>query len=935
MTAERWAQIQQVFDAAAEMDPGRVEPFLDSACEGDLELRREVESLLRARESSSGFLERPAYADAGPSPMAPGSHIHHYEIVSLLGRGGMGQVFLARDTRLGRAIALKLLSQTPDLGSWLLRFEQEARSASALSHPNVCVIYEINQTERGDHYIAMEYVAGVSLRERLAHGWIPSAQALDIALQIASGLGAAHKAGIVHRDIKPENIMLRDDGLVKLLDFGVAKLLSPQLSEAQETAASEALLTQPGMLVGTVKYMAPEQARGGAVDARADLWSLGVVLYEMLSGHAPFAGNTQTDVLVAILATEPAGLSETKNRVSPHLAKIVGRLLAKDPRARYQTAEELTNDLQAMRSEPAPTPLRRLLPRPMAAALIVMATVVVLAAAGLFFYLRRGATPKTASIPLTDLSEYRRVVAVLPFENLSHDAAQEYFSQGITEEISGQLSKLASLQLISRAAVARHRSSLGNLREVAQDLGAGSLVTGSVRQSAGRVRVNVELIDSKTERTLWAEQYDRVLKDIFAVQSDIATRIAGKLGAALSPAEQQNIERRPTENLEAYQLYLQSGALPLSDRKDNLKAIALLQKAVALDPRFALAIARMSYRQQFESFLGQPEYANLAVESALKALAIDPNLPQAHFSLASAYWQKGQVAQARLSFLKALELDPNLVEAMNNYSLLELDAGRIDQAVYWAARSFRLNSNSGNAYYHLTAPLMRLDDDATTERWLQEGERRHPNESRLTFLRGMFDYVYRGKKSESLKRIRAAAAAEPENEDLRTIASDISLMAGAPDIDQTLKRAAELAPDTPGPILAESNQLKYAWLMLRHGNSAKAMPLIDKAEQGALETMQKGDESYSPRLEAAAVSTLRGNHQKALEWLEAAYATGDNDHRALELDPLLEGLRGEARFKDLLKRMVEDVTRMRDRSRQQLPELFAPRQNTERAAGRP
>ena len=935
MTAERWAQIQQVFDAAAEMDPGPAASYLDSACEGDLELRREVESLLRARQSSSGFLERPAYADAGPSALAPGSRIHHYEIVSLLGQGGMGQVFLARDTRLGRAVALKLLSRTPSLGSGLLRFEQEARSASALSHPNVCVIYEINQTENGDHYIAMEHVAGVSLRQRLARGSIPLPETLDIALQIASGLGAAHKAGIVHRDIKPENIMLRDDGLVKLLDFGVAKLLSPPPGEAQETATSDALLTLPGMLVGTVKYMAPEQARGAAVDARADLWSLGVVLYEMLSGHAPFAGSTHTDVLVAILAAEPAGLSEAKNRVSPRLAKIVGRLLAKDPRARYQTAEELTNDLQAMRREPASTPLRRLLPRRMVTALTVMAAVVVLVAVGLFFYLHRGAAPKAASIPQTDPGEYRRVVAVLPFENLSHDAAQEYFSQGITEEISGQLSKLASLQLISRAAVARHSSSLGNLREVALDLGAGSLVTGSVRQSAGRVRVNVALIDSKTEHTLWAEQYDRVLKDIFAVQSDIATRIAGKLGAALSPAEQQSIERRPTENLEAYQLYLQSVALPLSDRKDNLKSIQLLKKAVALDPRFALAIATMSYRQQLQSFLGEPEYANLAVESALKALAIDPNLPQAHFSLASAYWLRGQVSQARLSFLKALELDPNLVEAMNNYSLLELDAGRIDQAVYWAARSFRLNSNLGNAYYHLTAPLMRLDDDATTERWLEEGERRYPNESRLTFIRGIFDYVYRGRKSESVKRIRAAAAAQPENEELRTMASDISLMAAAPDIEQTLKRAAELAPDTPGPVLAESNQLKYAWLLLRHGNSARAMPLIDKAEQSALETLRKGDESYVPRLELAAVSTLRGNHQKALEWLDAAYATGDNDHRALELDPMFEGLRGEARFNELLKRMIEDVARMRDRSRQQLPEIFANGQIIERASGRP
>ena len=312
-----------------------------------------------------------------------------------------------------------------------------------------------------------------------------------------------------------------------------------------------------------------------------------------------------------------------------------------------------------------------------------------------------------------------------PFDNISHDPAQDYFSAGITEEINGQLCKVATLQLISRAAVARYKSPL-NLRQIAQELGAGSLVTGSVREDTGRVRVNVQLVNSDTERTIWAEQYDRELKDIFAVQSDIAIRIANALGAVLSPSEQEHIEKRPTDNLEAYQLFLQSQAIPRRVGKENLRAIGILQKAMEMDSRFALALAWLAYRQVLQSYLDNEQYLDLGIENAHRALSIDPNLAEAHFALASGYWEKEQSAQARLSFMKALELNPNFVEAMKNYSLMQVEAGRPDEGLYWAGRALHLAPNSDNSYYHLSWPLLLLGDDTTTERWLREGNSAFP-----------------------------------------------------------------------------------------------------------------------------------------------------------------------------------------------------------------
>ncbi len=855
-----------------------------------------------------------------------GNRLRQYQVLSLLGAGGMGEVYLALDTRLHRRVALKFLPRNPHfLRDQLRRFEQEARAASALSHPNVCVIYEINETESGDHYIAMEHVEGVTLRERLSAGPVPLEEALEITRQVASALSAAHQAGIIHRDIKPENIMLRPDGLVKLLDFGVAKLY---VGEQKPTADLSILRTQPGVVVGTLRYMSPEQARGSEVDARADLWSLGVVFREMLTGSPPFLGTTQTDVRVAILTKEPASLSAMQPRVAPPLEKVDQRLLAKNPQARYQSAGELLRDLELVRSElTPPRSWRNPLHSPSLPRMLIFTAVIILLVAaigaGFLYYLRGGAT-KSSSNRVSE-SDHRRVVAVLPFQNISNDASQEYFSSGMTEEINGQLSKVASLQLISRAAVAQYKGSRGNLRQIASDLGVGSVVTGSVRQNAGRVRINVELVDTGNDHTVWAEQYNRELKDIFAVQSDIAVRIAQALGAALSQSEREHIDKPPTRNMAAYQLYLESLALPLAASKDNLQAIQMLRKAWTMDPQFALALARISYRQMFQAYLGDPHYGDRAIETARKALSIDPNLAEAHFALASAYWEKGESSKARFSFLKALELKPNFVEAMNNYSLEELDSGRADQAMYWAARSFHLAPTSGNSYYHLAGPLLLLGDDATTLHWLTEGEEHHPNAARVNYIHAILDFVHLGKREEGLRRIRDALHTRPDDEELLGLLVEMTLVTGDPEAMERLQHLAQTGPQGVGQVLVETNRLKLAYLLLRQGDTRMATPLVEEAENTAQKAIQEGNETYFPRIELAAVYSIRGNTLKAFEWLELAYATGAREYLSLEIDPFFEKLRADPRFKEIVGRMANDVARMRERAREELPEIFLPR----------
>ena len=572
-------------------------------------------------------------------PLSPGTKLGQYEVVMAIGAGGMGEVYRARDTKLGRDVAIKVLHQEMATDSnRLRRFEQEARAASALNHPHIVTIYEIGEHE-GTPYIAMEYVKGKTLRELLADGPLPIDKLMRYASQMAEGLAKAHQAGIVHRDLKPENIIITEDGYVKILDFGLAKLAVPgEIGSELATAVKEG--TTPGTILGTVGYMSPEQAKGESADFRSDQFSLGLIVYEMASGAAAFQKEAAAQTLAAIIESEPEPLSERNADAPPALEGIVARLLSKNVDGRYDSTGDLSKDLSALRDGligsnvtsrgiTAATAKRPL-------SWVGLAAISLSLVLGAWWWLRLSRFPPEQPAA-AETERAPQVIAVLPFENIAADSSQDYFSAGMTEEISNQLSKLASLRVLSRAAVEPYRDTQ-DLSGMASELGVSSVVTGSVRVASDRVRVSVQLVNTQSKQTLWSEQYDRDLEDIFEVQSDVALQVVAALDTTLSAGEQERIETRPTESVAAYDLYLRAMdntmATGAAGRREQL---SLLQQAVELDPTFALAYALMARVLFFLAYLGDPAYAQQAIEMANRAIELQPDLSFGHSALGTAY----------------------------------------------------------------------------------------------------------------------------------------------------------------------------------------------------------------------------------------------------------------------------------------------------------
>src|SRR6266496_2412125 len=639
MTPAQLQKIKEIFQGALDCEPDKVSAFLETACQGDKILRHEVEALLTAHQQAGNFIEAPIAGLAaniiqkGQTGLLIGRTIGHYKISKRIDAGGMGEVYLASDVIAGRKAALKLLPAhlTGD-AERLNRFQQEAHAVAGLNHPNIVTVYEIG-TDDSVQYIASELIEGETLRERLARGSMELSEAVDIAIQVAGALAAAHSAGVVHRDVKPENIMLRPDGYVKVLDFGIAKLAEQEVPATM--AEEEALLlveTNLGSILGTVRYMSPEQARGAPVDKRTDIWSLGAVLYEMAAGHAPFTGETPREVMTAILATEPPPLHSYTAQIPSELQPIVGKALRKDPEERYQNANELLAALKGLR-------------RKLEFAAEIMAK-----------------------------SPPKKSIAVLPFENLS-DKANAYFADGIQEEILTRLSRIGDLKVISRTSTQRFKNSPEDISHIAKQLGVANILEGIVRKAGDQVRVHVQLIDAESDSHLWAERYDRKLTDIFAVESDIAAKIADALRAKLTGAEQRAIASRPTENSEAHQLYLR-GRFFWNKwlGPDFDKSRQYYQQAIELDPNYALAYAGLAdfYGFAFAVGLLPPEekWAKMEEFMANKALELDPTLGEAYTPLAAAklYYHR-EWATAERDFRRGLELSPNFAEMHAHYAV--------------------------------------------------------------------------------------------------------------------------------------------------------------------------------------------------------------------------------------------------------------------------
>ena len=705
MKDERWQQVEHLYHSAVAKPASERSDFLVEACAGDEELRREVESLLAYEDRAETFIESPALeiaarmmADEHLRTVRVGESFNQYRIVSQLGAGGMGEVYLADDTRLRRRVALKFLSTalTKDKRH-LHRFELEARAIAAMSHPNACTIHEVIETEEGRHCIVMEYVEGVALRERMMGGPIKVNEAVDVAIQIASALSSAHAAGIVHRDIKPENVMVRRDGYVKVLDFGLAKLAdtTPELVNSQvETRAIE-LKTTPGMVMGTVAYMSPEQARGVSVDQRTDIWSLGVVLYEMVAGRKPFSGGTATDVIVSIIGREPDPLSTAAPQATA-LHRIVMKALAKEPNERYQTAEEIAAVLKNLKRElelggdrehyqatSALSSGRRFFNDATRSRAMVFAALAVIAGIALLAAVWFARTSRIARPSGTAI----RSLAVLPMANVSGDQSQDYFADGMTETLISGLARVAALRVPSRTAVMQFKGSQKPLKQIAGELNVDAVVEGSVQRTGDKITVEVRLVDSSTEEQLWTRTYNRDLRDVQAVQNEVVTAITQAIQVKVTPQEQSRLTRARPAKPAAYDDFLRGRYyLNRQSKADNDMAVQALNQAVTSDPEFAAGWAELAQAYVWRLFLFAPDEKDLhekAFVAVEKALSLDPELPEAYLARGRLLWTPANHFphdKAIQEYRRALALNPSLDEARNQLALVLSHVGLLDEA---------------------------------------------------------------------------------------------------------------------------------------------------------------------------------------------------------------------------------------------------------------
>jgi TolB-like protein/Tfp pilus assembly protein PilF len=788
MTPARLQTIEKIFRAALDQEPDQVAQFLEVACKGDEVLRRKVEALLTSRERAGSFIETSAVGLATrviqnrQADSLVGQTMGHYKISESIGTGGMGEVYLATDIVAGRKAALKLLPKrfTGD-AERLKRFQQEAHAVVGLNHPNILTVYEIGE-DHSIHYIASELIEGETLHQRLARGRIEVGEAVDVAIQVASALAAAHQGGIVHRDIKPENIMLRPDGYVKVLDFGIAKLAEQELPTTM--SRDEALLlveTNLGSILGTVRYMSPEQACGAHVDAGTDIWSLGVVLYEMVTGHAPFTGDTPKEVMSSILEKEPPPLTSSVRQAPAELQQIISKTLRKNRAQRYGTAGQLLEALKGLRRKLEFESLfkggffeevkRRKVYRVAAAYIIAAGAIIQLASvvfpawdlpnwalrlvivllligfplalilgwafditshgiratpgahrrAYVILLVATGVVISAAAglflLPRLTATQIEKSIAVLPFENLSKDEENAFFASGVQDEILTDLAKVTDLKVISRTSVMKYKSGLErNLREIAKTLGVSHVVEGSVQRAAGRVRVNVQLIDARNDAHLWAEHYDRDVSDIFAIQSDIAERIADQLRAKLSVAEKAAIAERPTADLVAYAYYTKAKEIDIfanweGAEKSAKQKVELLEKATQRDPNFALAYCELAKAQLdlFSDIDRKP--IELAKKAAETALRLRPDLAEPHLALARYYWFTGPFvdsAEAVTYYDRAREelaivrrKWPNNPEALLIEAMVGRHQNRWDASLADLKRASELDPQNGEIAYHL------------------------------------------------------------------------------------------------------------------------------------------------------------------------------------------------------------------------------------------
>jgi len=754
MEHERWRRVEQLYHSALEREKSDRAPFLEQACKDDEPLRHEVESLLACQEKATDFIESPALEVAaqlltkeeieagGPTPLPTGTTLSHYRILEKIGAGGMGEVYRAHDPRLGRDVAIKILPQAfagdPDR---LRRFEQEARSAAALNHPNIVSIYDVGTWEYGTPYVVSELLEGETLRACLLKGPLPVRKAIEVSSHIALGLAAAHEKGIVHRDLKPENLFLTKDGQVKILDFGLAKLLPENVLSAT-LATTTATQTASTKIMGTVGYMSPEQVRGQALDQRTDIFSLGAVIYEMLSGRRAFRGATTADTISAILTCDPPELTANNQSIPPVLSGIVRRSLEKNPSDRFQSVRDVAFAVAAIAEAPATPPATRANASARSAPVFSWKAALVVAVSFLAVSLLWIWNPRDIRHGFGSASRTGQIrsLAVLPLENVSGNPEQEYFADGMTDELITQLAGLNDVRVISRTSVMPFKATRKPLSEIASTLHVDAVVEGSVLREGNRVRITAQLVQAASDRELWAKSYEGDIADVIRLQNDVARSVTDEIKAKLSPDEKarlNTIQRAITP--EAYDAYLKGLYFSAKLTPDSLqKAFEYFNQAIQSDPTFAPAYAGLaeSYGWAAGLYILPPQEALQKAEAAAtKALEIDPNLGMAHHALAWVkYARYRDLPGAEREFQRAIELNPNNATAHLWYGMYLAQRKRTDESLAEMRHAKELDPFSSVVNSLAITPLLTSHQYDRLVEEAAQGLKTDPNDGLLNWF---------------------------------------------------------------------------------------------------------------------------------------------------------------------------------------------------------
>ncbi len=751
-----------------------------------------------------------------------GTLLGSYSIRELIGSGGMGEVYRARDTRLNRDVAVKVLpEQLAENPEVLARFEREAQSVAALSHPNILAIHDFGRDE-GLSYAVMELLEGETLRERLERTSLSSTRALEIARQMAGGLVAAHDRGIVHRDLKPENVFLTRDGLVKILDFGLAKQVAATFSHDSNTAVPTLGHSQPGAVLGTIAYMSPEQARGLAVDQRADLFSLGVILYEMLSGQRPFQGASSADVIGAILSEDPPDLAGTQSFISPALQRVVSRCLEKDVHDRFQTARDLVFALETITD------------------------------------LETGVHSSGAVADEASAAKSLTSVAVLPFTNMSPDPEQDYFCEGMAEEIINGLGTIEGLRVAARSSAFRFTEKAQDIQEVGEKLKVKTVLEGSVRTAGNRIRVTVQMIDVGNGFQLWSERYDREMEDVFALQDEISESIVEALQMKLGTGAAEEL-KRPTASLEAYQLYLKGQHNWYKRETGSLqKAAEFFDQAVEKDPSYALAHAGLVITYCSLAHYGlDPAVARARANAAAEsAFSLAPEVAEVRAALGH---QAAQLAYdwetAEREYRAAIESNPSYALAHCWYSFMLSTLSRGDEAVAAATRAIEVDPLSPYANTTLGLAL-----------------------------------VSAGRRTEALSPLEEAVDIDADSlYSLFMLGANYSALGRHDEALTVLEKAV---------TLSDRGAYYLSWLGWAYGIAGQR----EKAEKILEELLARSPGECTQPISLMQVHSGLGNIDAAFEWLDKAIAEGDPAAAFIGM-PTMDPLREDPRFEGVLGRL--------------------------------